>query len=91
MKFMKQYCIYGSICIVSVNITATLSVDGPASPLLFSPQKRKRETINHLTDDNILDCMAKLPVTKLMTQDCKDLRVVASLFLVLSKRERGRK
>lgn len=86
MKFMKQYCIYGSIFTVSVNITATLSVDGPASPLLF-----RRKTINHLTDDNILDCMAKLPVTKLMSQDCKDLRVVASLFLVLSKRDRGRK
>lgn len=39
--------------------------------------------IQHLTDDDILDGVAKLPVAKLMTQDCKDLWVVASLFLVL--------
>lgn len=30
--------------------------------------------------------MAQLPVTKLVTQYCKDLRVVASLLLVLSKK-----
>lgn len=42
-----------------------------------------RRTINHLTDDDIFDCMAELPVAKLMTEDCKDLWVVASLLLVL--------
>lgn len=46
-------------------------------------EKSDRKTIHHLTDDDILDSMAKLPVTKLMTQYCKDLWVVASLFLVL--------
>lgn len=39
----------------------------------------------HLTDNNILHGMTKLPVSKLMTQYRKDLWVVASLFLVLSK------
>lgn len=43
------------------------------------------EKIHHLTDDDILDSVAKLPVAQLMTQDCKDLWVVASLFLVLQK------
>lgn len=41
------------------------------------------KTIHHLTDDDVLDSMAELPVAELMTQDCKDLWVVASLFLVL--------
>lgn len=39
--------------------------------------------MRNLTDDDILDSVAKLPVAQLMTQDCKDLWVVASLFLVL--------
>lgn len=47
-----------------------------------SKQREAQEGI-HLTDDDILDSVAKLPVAQLMTQDCKDLWVVASLFLVL--------
>lgn len=45
---------------------------------------RKKEI--HLTNDNILDGMSKLPVAKLMTQNSKDLWVIASLFLVLWKK-----
>lgn len=56
------------------------------SAFMSRPKQRKGETAANLTDDNILDCMAELPVTKLMTQYCKDLRVVASLFFVLSKK-----
>lgn len=55
--------------------------------LLFNSRPLKKnplaKTIDHLTDDDILDSVPKLPVTKLMTQYCKDLWVVASLFLVL--------
>lgn len=45
--------------------------------------KKKEEEINHLTDADVLDHVAKLPVAELMTQDSKDLGVVATLFLVL--------
>lgn len=46
-------------------------------------ERKTMEKTNHLTDDDILDSVAELPVAKLMTKDCKDLWVVASLFLVL--------
>lgn len=80
---------HGPISIVTVNTTVLLLVWMvlQASFLLFRPQKKKKwKTFGHLTDDNILDCMAELPVTKLVTQYCKDLCVVAPLFLVLSQK-----
>lgn len=57
------------------------------SKLTFASVIEKK--IPHLTDNNILDSMAKLPVTKLMTQHRQDLWVVAPLFLVLQIRLRA--
>lgn len=48
-------------------------------------RSKKCNTTHYLADENILDGMTKLPVTQFMTQHCKDLWVVASLFLVLLK------
>lgn len=45
--------------------------------------------VPYLTDNNILDSMTKLPVTKFMTQHCQDLWVVASLLLGLQIRLRA--
>lgn len=51
--------------------------------MLWDKTKRHPSGRNHLTNDDILDGMTKLPMAKLMTQNSKDLWVVASLFFVL--------